>query len=349
MWEAAVNLKGCKNKYKGRCDQILYKRPNLTIVNKILANRPSSGIYLNMTYNYLDNLETLSNVASDMTSPFYDNSHMSDDLESDCEAHKSTSSTTCSLLSSPLISDKCAECIGDEKLVISKDSLEIASSLLQLKSNSRNTNMKNFGGRFQSQKFLQSKSQHLLKDWKDPFVESRTVGLVSPFKKRNNQGRPCASSLKVYFCLHETLEDFYCHFYNTCEFQYCSEFEGPVETFVSGNKAKKVTSNLVEFDSSASSLDIFSKLEHIFGVEDLNFIKVWREFNSITRFEVLERPSYCSTEWIKQNVCSPRYKANMKVHLVKKSKNTIKSIYASKDRYREEIENLAKAPLKIIV
>ena len=293
-----------------------------------------------MTYNYLANLETLSNVASIISSPFYSNDHISNDLESDLEANKSTSSTTCSLLSSPLINDQYGDYIKDNKLDMSKESLKIASSLLQLKSNSRNTDGKSLRKSHRSQLFL--------KDNKDLFEGGRRVGLVSPFKKRSKQGRPLASSLKAYFCLHETLEDFCCHFYNIREFQYSSKWEGQVHTFVSGDKLKNVPINLVEFESSASSVDIFSKLERVFGVEDLKLIKVCKEFNSITRFEVLDRPSRCNTELIKQNVCNPRYKANVKVHLVT-NKNTIKYIYTSKDRYQEEIENSHNVSLKFIV
>lgn len=302
--------------------------------------------------NCLANLETLSSVASSILNNSDRNCFISDNdslEESGFEDHVNSSSTNCSLLSSPMTRTKDEFSIIDHKPIASKESLEIANSLLQLKTNNK-MNTEIFCRQNQiPKKNFRSKNTNLLKNKRVFSQERGTLVWTTPFKSRPQQGRPCSSSLRAYFCLHETLEDFYCYFNSISEFRYYSDCERQVQTFSSKDKPKDVVTKLLEFNDVKTSFDILSELKDIFGVDGLKTIKVWRDLNSVGKFEAIEIPSYCGIEWIKQNVCHPRYKANTKIHLIKTNRNTSKYIYNSEGSYQEDIENLVNVSLKVIV
>lgn len=55
-----------------------------------------------------------------------------------------------------------------------------------------------------------------------------------------------------------------------------------------------------------------------FGMASFNFLQVKRNgpLNPIKVDMISEEPDKVSPKWVKLNVCFPRYKANMKVHIV---------------------------------
>ncbi|ODV95481.1 hypothetical protein PACTADRAFT_34047 [Pachysolen tannophilus NRRL Y-2460] len=71
------------------------------------------------------------------------------------------------------------------------------------------------------------------------------------------------------------------------------------------------------------NLNFYNVLKNCFNNEFFTFIKVIRDnTGKVVKLETIEQPTvngriYYTTEWVKKEICYPRYKSNMKIHLTK--------------------------------
>lgn len=102
-----------------------------------------------------------------------------------------------------------------------------------------------------------------------------------------------------------------------------------VESAFSPVTAKKVQ---ISKNSSIQYLlnkpDIYNEVKSAFNVDSLTFVRAIRDYKGkLIKMETVSYPEqwacdsdkFSSIDWIKADVCKPRYKSNMKIHLVAES------------------------------
>lgn len=133
-------------------------------------------------------------------------------------------------------------------------------------------------------------------------------------KSAKSTGRPSSNQMKCKFLLHETL--------------------GDALKFL--DKPKKARTPLTRTMTFADC-EVGNRLCEIYGVDQISFIKTFRSGNGKTwKIEIVPNRKNCSIREWKKEICYPRYKSGMKLHLIKGMLDNRSFIFDQED----EKENL---------
>lgn len=146
------------------------------------------------------------------------------------------------------------------------------------------------------------------------------------------KGRPYSTSLHARFYIHESIEELFCYLSRCESFDYYlhSSFNNKQTYF---KKITQVVPNMKNIIFNLSSeKDIEPKLCHAFSVDSFRFVKIIRNaYGNLVKLETINDSHIVkNSSWIKRNICYPRYKSQMKIHLIKLSSNINRSIYLDK-------------------
>lgn len=120
-----------------------------------------------------------------------------------------------------------------------------------------------------------------------------------------------------------------------------------VETAFAPLRAKKIE---ISKHSSMQNLlnkpDIYSEAKSVFKVESLTFVRAIRDYKGkLIKMETVPYPEqwacqkekFSSVDWIKADICKPRYKSNMKIHIIAESLEKHFVFYRDLRMFRKDI------------
>lgn len=140
------------------------------------------------------------------------------------------------------------------------------------------------------------------------------------------KGRPFSFSLNARFYIHSSINDLCCHLKNKLSFTY--KVENSTHHHEISKNVVRNHKNII-FNLPKSS-NIYAKLCDAFKIKKFKFVKVVRDVHGrLMKIESVTPPSdqLVNSNWIKSNICYPRYKSNMKMHLVISDYSNEESIY----------------------
>lgn len=259
----------------------------------------------NAYYGTLSNLQTLSQVAVDVLSD-------SSSQESQATDFTLSSGIGCSSQSSVGSSPHFgAEQETERNSQTDKNAIDVegeaefatlASTLLKLKSRAENTSG-------------QALTSHKYED--NLFAKMTCKRAKLRHEKMMSQGRPFSKSLKVRLVMHKSTQEAFCFLNSSRGFKE----KGPKDILGAATNVKTKSQPIVRdfcYNSSFLDKNMFEAICEQFEINSFNFLKVTRN-GSINPIEVSvlsEDPDRVTPKWVKLKVCFPRYKANMKIHLV---------------------------------
>jgi len=300
---------------------------------------------------YLSNLNTLSQVAATIQTEMG-----SDNEIDDIFAVRSQDIKTTSYLNSPISSPlENEECFAEKnlRLINSGESLELVNSLLCLKRRSYSYGP---GQDYKSVSIPRSSqgdriATKVSKPQNRKASSNKCEFRNFQIKKRQGQGRPYTNTLKARFYMHDSIEELYCYLNNILSFK----FHEPSLSKPNFYHSKKSSPRLpyfktICFNNPPLTTDLFEKLCEVFKIENFKFVRINRNvegkvFNVET---VLHTDDIITAEWIKQNVCRPRYKSNMKISLIRSNEPMKECIYKDKKAFKLNMENVYNSLVKIV-
>lgn len=297
------------------------------------------------------NLNILSQVAVTLKTESSDIDYSDDVFTVGSQDIKDSSPLISSPISSPCVDETCFKS-DDSRLVQSGESLELVNSLLSLKQQSRSyiygpiPDIQNHSvPRYLDDSSTLSTGAKITKRKHSPKTGSQKI------EKRHGQGRPFTNSINARFYLQESIEDLYCSLNNILEFRFADPTSGLLQIYRLA-KPRQPGSQFqnMHFNNSPSTANLFEKLCAAFEISCFKFVRIVRNIDGkIVKIETVDHPTDPITpEWIKQNVCKPRYKSNMKIHLVRSNQPTRECIYKDMKMYEDDIENIYNCQVKIV-
>lgn len=259
----------------------------------------------NASYDTLSNLQTLSQVAVDVLS----DSSSQDSQATDFTLSSGTGySSQSSVGSSPHLwteqeSERCSQ--TDKNAIDVAGEAEfatLASTLLKLKSRPENTSGQAL--------FSYKHEENLLSRMSCKRSKLRHEKMMS-------QGRPFSKSLKVRLVMHKSTQEAFCFLNSSRGFK--EKCSGDILGAATNAKTKsQPTVHDFCYNSSYLDKNMFEVICKQFGINSFNFLKVTKNgpLNPIEVSVLFEDPDKVTPKWVKLKVCFPRYKANMKIHLV---------------------------------
>lgn len=300
---------------------------------------------------YLSNLNTLSQVAATIqTDMGSDNDHFEDIFAATSQDIKNPS-----LLSSPISSPLENEESFTEKntrLINSDESLELVNSLLCLKHKSYS-----YGPALDCKKVSVPRSLNgdkCLRKAAKLLSKTRSLKKCKPrfqIKRRQGQGRPYTNSLKARFYMHDSIEELYCYLNNILAFTFHEPSSFKLKEYLCTRISPRLPHfKMIFFNNLPPTTDLYEKLCEAFKIANFKFVKINRNIEGkvINIETVRNTDSIITAEWIKQNVCRPRYKSNMKIHLIRSNLPMKECIYKDKKVFELDIENVYNSVVKII-
>lgn len=259
----------------------------------------------NACYDTLSNLQTLSQVAVDV---------LSDSSSQDSQAtefmlisgtsHSSQSSVGSSSLSwSEQETDRSSQA-GKSAIGVESEAefATLASTLLKLKSRPESTSG-------------QALVSHNHEEDLFPKISCKRAKLRH--EKMMSQGRPFSKSIKVRLIMHKSTQEALFFLNSSKAFKY----KGSGGILGAPRNVKNKSQPIVRdfcYNSSLLDKNMFEVICEQFGISSFNFLKVTRDgpLKSIEVSVLSEDLNKVTPKWVKLKVCFPRYKANMKIHLV---------------------------------
>lgn len=297
---------------------------------------------------YLSNLNTLSQVAASIqTDMGSDNDHFEDIFAATSQDIKNPS-----LLSSPISSPlENEECFPEKntRLINSDESLELVNSLLCLKHRS-----------YSYGPGLDCKSISVPRSLNGDKCVLKAAKLLNKLKKskprlhikrRQGQGRPYTNSLKARFYMHDSIEELYCYLNNILAFRFHEPFSIKLKDYLSTRMSPRLPHfKMIFFNNPPPTTDLYDKLCEAFKIANFEFVRINRNIEGkVINIETVRKTdSIITAEWIKQNVCRPRYKSNMKIYLIRSNQPMKECIYKDKKVFELDIENVYDSVVKII-
>lgn len=299
---------------------------------------------------YLSNLNTLSQVAATIQTEMGSDNESEDIFAATSQDIKNTSYLS-SPISSPLESE---ECFGEKnvRFINSGESLELVNSLLCLK---RRRYSYGPGETYKNVSVPRSLQEDkcLIKGSK---LQNNTNLKKHKFrnfqiKKRQGQGRPYTNTLKARFYIHDSIEELYCYLNNIPSFRFHESSSSKQKVYHSTKSSPRHPHfKTICFNNLPPTTDLFDKLCEAFKIEEFKFVRINRNVDGkIINVETVRKTdSTITAEWIKQNVCRPRYKSNMKISLIRSNQPMKECIYKDKNAFELDIENVYNSVVKIV-
>lgn len=314
-------------------------------------------ILLNMLNrrSYLFNLNTLSQVAATLqTEMSSDNDNSVGTFTLSSQDFKGRSPLTSSPISSPSENEDCFS-ENNSRLVDSDESLELVNNLLYLKQRSRSYG---YGPALNIKKSSVPRSLNRENDvLKETKLVNKTYSrkkgnvLYSIPKKRQTQGRPYTNSINARFYMQDSIDELYCYLNNVDSFAFSESLSSKLKLYqCKRTDLRQPQFKKIHFDNSPPTTDLFVKLCETFEVAKFKFVKIIRNIDGkLVKIETVDQiDSIVTAEWIKQNVCRPRYKSNMKIQLIRFNQPTNECIYKDKRLFELDIENVYNCLVKIV-
>ncbi|ODQ78485.1 hypothetical protein BABINDRAFT_162695 [Babjeviella inositovora NRRL Y-12698] len=195
------------------------------------------------------------------------------------------------------------------------------------------------------------------------------------------QGRPYTDRLCARFVKHDDMASLYCFLSRKAQFSF--SYQGatrqPKQVISYQYRPHTEISKQVIFEKNmdgSPSEDIYNKLKCIFGVEDFTFVQTIRDASG--KLVMLKAVSpeaahvnllaeidsrnpkrrkttsvlldgKCSVEWVKRNICYPRYKSKMKIHLLRGSftDGSNQVLYCSAPQFKLDLERFESLQKRI--
>lgn len=157
---------------------------------------------------------------------------------------------------------------------------------------------------------------------------------LKPKSFLKHRGRPMSLNFSVYLNIHKDIRQFICLVLNLERFIYIDIFnqEQSYESVACFSSSKHLNIALVH--------QLNDKLQQLVGNDELSFVKLYRDQRGVlAKLELIAAPPVISIKWLKHNICYPRYKAGMKLHIVKGT-STNMTIFCGVEAYMWEKENV---------
>lgn len=143
-------------------------------------------------------------------------------------------------------------------------------------------------------------------------VLTRQLRLSKRKPRKSFKGRPYSQSLHARFFVHESLSELVCYLKRVRVYSYTNGRDKSVATFSATGASEHR-----EIMLNVTGPQVGRALERTFRHGPFLFVRVIRNRDgNLLKVELVEPPAQCDVDWVKKHICFPRYKANMKIHLV---------------------------------